>query len=94
MYFLSSELRSASQKSSHMPTETLKFSKTPGFVLLLTNFSISGCHTSKIPMLAPRLFPPCFTTSVTVLIIFMNETGPDATPNVEATVSPSWRKSE
>ena len=42
-----------------------------------------------IPMLAPLRFPPCFTTSVTVLIIFMNETGPEATPDVDATISPS-----
>ena len=45
-------------------------------------------------MLAPLRLPPCFTTSVTVLIMFMNETGPEATPNVEATMSPSWRRSE
>ena len=47
-----------------------------------------------IPMFAPRLFPPCLTTSVTVLIIFIKDTGPDATPDVDATISPSSRRSE
>ena len=47
-----------------------------------------------MPMFAPRRFPPCFTTSVTEFIIFMNETGPDATPDVDATMSPSSLKSE
>ena len=42
-----------------------------------------------MPILATLRFPPCFTTSVTVLMIFINETGPDATPDVEATISPS-----
>ena len=29
-----------------------------------------------MPMLAPRRTPPCFTVSVVVLKMFMNETGP------------------
>ena len=77
-----------------MPTLTLKFSNTPGSVLFVMNFSTSGCQASMIPMLAPLLFPPCFTTSVTVLMIFIKETGPDATPDVDATISPSSRRSE
>src|SRR5574341_868562 len=77
----------ASQKSSQIPTLTLKFSKTPGFVFAVTNFSISGCHASIMPILAPLLFPPCFTTSVTVSMILMNDVGPDATPEVDATMS-------
>ena len=82
------------QKSSQTPTLTLKFSNMPGFVLAVTNFSTSGCHTSKIPIFAPRRFPPCFTTSVMVSIILIKEVGPDATPDVDATMSPSGLKSE
>ncbi len=58
------------------------------------NFSISGCQDSKIPMFAPRLFPPCLTTSVIESIICIKEVGPDATPLVDATISPSGLKSE
>jgi len=36
-------------------------------------------------MLAPRRVPPCLTCSVAVLKIFMNDTGPEATPPVEPT---------
>src|SRR5829696_2843900 len=70
------------QKSSQMPTLTLKFSNTPGFVLAVTNFSMSGCHASRIPMLAPRRLPPCLTTSVMVSMMRINDVGPDATPQV------------
>ena len=42
-------------------------------------------------MLAPRRVPPCFTTSVLASYSFMKETGPDATPMVERTGSPSGR---
>ena len=45
-------------------------------------------------MLAPRRVPPCFTTSVLESYSFMNDTGPDATPMVERTVSPSGRRRE
>ena len=38
-------------------------------------------------MLAPRRVPPCFTTSVEASYSFMNETGPEATPMVERTMS-------
>src|SRR5215203_4177931 len=82
------------QKSSQTPTLTLKFSNTPGFVLAVINFSISGCHASNIPIFAPRLFPPCFTTSVIVSMILIKDVGPDATPDVEATISPSGLRSE
>jgi hypothetical protein len=58
------------------------------------NFSISGCQASRIPILAPRLLPPCFTTSVIVSMILIKDVGPDATPDVEATISPSGLKSE
>ena len=89
MNFPSSVFTRAFQKSSHMPTLTLKFSRIPGWVLFVMNFSTSGCHASIMPILAPLRFPPCLTTSVTVFIIFMKETGPEATPDVEATISPS-----
>src|SRR6188472_3736741 len=93
-YFWLSLFTRDCQKSSQTPTLMLKFSKTPGFVLAVMNFSISGCHASRIPIFAPRLFPPCFTTSVTTSMILINEVGPDATPEVEATMSPSGRRSE
>ncbi len=35
--------------------------------------------------MAPLRVPPCFTASVAELITFMKETGPEATPLVEAT---------
>ena len=37
-------------------------------------------------MLAPRRVPPCLTCSVAVLKIFMNDTGPEATPPVVPTL--------
>ena len=37
--------------------------------------------------MAPRLTPPCLTASVAELKTFINETGPDATPPVERTIS-------
>ena len=43
-------------------------------------------------ILAPRRTPPCLTTSVIVLTMFINETGPEATPRVELTVEPAGRK--
>ena len=75
-------------------TEMLKFEKSPSFALLLMNFMMSGCQTFKIPMLAPRLLPPCLITSVAELKTRMNDTGPDATPSVERTGEPSARKCE
>ena len=55
---------------------------------------MSGCQTSSIPIFAPRLLPPCLTTSVIVSIIRIKEAGPEATPEVDATISPSGLKSE
>ncbi len=40
----------------------------------------------KIAILAPRRVPPCLTCSVAVLKIFINETGPEATPPVVPTM--------
>ena len=45
-------------------------------------------------MFAPRRVPPCLTTSVEASYSRMKETGPDATPIVERTVSPSGRSRE
>src|ERR1044071_563518 len=45
--------------------------------------STSGWSTRMMPMFAPRRTPPCFTVSVVVLKMFMNDTGPEATPCVE-----------
>jgi len=38
-------------------------------------------------MLAPRRVPPCFTTSVDASNSDIKDTGPDATPIVERTMS-------
>ena len=45
-------------------------------------------------MFAPRRVPPCFTTSVAASKALMKLTGPDATPPVEPTTSPSGRSLE
>ena len=42
-------------------------------------------------MLAPRRVPPCLMTSVAMLKIRMNDTGPEAMPCVEATRSSCGR---
>ena len=47
-----------------------------------------------MPMLAPRLVPPCFTASVAMLNTRMKETGPEATPPVVRTVLPLARRRE
>src|ERR1044072_2000178 len=54
--------------------------------------STSGCVTRIMPMFAPRRTPPCFTTSVTWLTMFMNDTGPDATPVGELPIAPCGRR--
>ncbi len=51
----------------------------------------SGCVTRIMPMFAPRRTPPCLTVSVVVLKMFMNDTGPLATPCVELTIAPLGR---
>ena len=47
---------------------------------------MSGWSTFNMAMLAPRRVPPCLTCSVAVLNIFINETGPEATPPVVPTM--------
>ena len=53
------------------------------------NFSMSGWSTRKIPILAPRLVPPCFMVSVATSKMVIKEMGPLATPCVVLTLSPS-----
>ena len=62
--------------------------------LHLINEIISGWSTRSMPILAPRLVPPCLTASVAVLNTFIKLTGPDATPPVESTVEPKGRSLE
>ncbi len=68
-------------------TEILKFVNSPSVLLMRIKSRISGWSMRRIPILAPRLAPPCFMTSVAVLYIFIKETGPLATPPVEWTIS-------
>src|SRR3989441_7226425 len=70
-------------------TEMLKFVTWVRSSLQVMNSRMSGWSTRRIPMLAPRRVPPCFTTSVEASYSFMKETGPEATPIVERTTSRS-----
>ncbi len=45
-------------------------------------------------MLAPRRVPPCLTTSVLASYRVMNDTGPEATPMVDRTMSLVGRRRE
>ena len=45
-------------------------------------------------MLAPRRVPPCLTASVALLNTRRNDTGPEARPRVEATMSSLGRSRE
>ena len=47
-----------------------------------------------MPILAPRRVPPCLTASVAMLNTFIKLIGPEATPPVELTVLPFWRRRE
>ena len=58
------------------------------------NSRMSGWSTRRMPILAPRRVPPCFTASVAALKTFMKEMGPLATPPVEFTVEPLARRRE
>ncbi|VVC02059.1 Uncharacterised protein [uncultured archaeon] len=78
----------AFMNSSLAATLTLKFSNTPGVCFMVMKSSMSGCQTSSTPMLAPRLLPPCLTTSVATSNMRMNDKGPEATPAVLLTMSP------
>ena len=77
----------ASMNSSVRATLTLKFVICARSIFMSMNSMISGWSTRRIAMLAPRRVPPCLICSVAVLKIFMNDTGPEAMPPVEPTMS-------
>ena len=77
----------ASINASVTETEILKFVNSPSVLFMRIKSRISGWSMRRIPILAPRLAPPCFMTSVAVLYIFIKETGPLAMPPVEWTTS-------
>ena len=79
-------------KSSVTATERLKLVSMPRSALALMNSRMSGWSTLRMPMLAPRRRPPCFTTSVVVSKMRMKPTGPEATRPVERTWSPRGRR--
>src|SRR5262249_45371769 len=74
-------------------TEMLKFVMPPSSLQSM-NSRMSGWSTRRIPMLAPRRVPPCFTASVAPLKTRRNETGPEARPPVDATMSSLGRRRE
>ena len=57
-------LSTAFMNASVMPTEMLKLLSFLLSFFMVMNVFISGCETSRMPMLAPLRVPPCFTTSV------------------------------
>ena len=75
-------------------TEMLKLVILVVSSLQAMNCSMSGWSTLRIPMLAPRRVPPCFTTSVDASYSDMKDTGPDATPMVERTTEFVGRRRE
>jgi hypothetical protein len=81
-------------KASVTATEMLKFVFLVVSSLQAMNSSTSGWSTRRMPMLAPRRVPPCLTTSVDASNSDMNDTGPDATPMVERTMSFFGRRRE
>src|SRR2546429_1211813 len=81
-------------KASVTATEMLKFVTWVRSSLQAMNSRMSGWSTRRMPMLAPRRVPPCFTTSVDASYNFMNDTGPEATPMVERTTSFLGRRRE
>ncbi len=81
-------------KLSVIPTEMLKLVSLFSSTLALTNLTMSGWLQFNMPILAPRLIPPCITISVVWSNNSINETGPDATPFVLLTASPCGLKCE
>src|SRR6266540_3067954 len=84
----------AAMNASVTATEMLKFVTCVRSSLQLMNSRTSGWSTRRMPMLAPRRVPPCFTTSVEASYSFMNDTGPEATPIVDRTTSFLGRRRE
>ena len=72
--------------------EILKFLKALFPSLALMNLSISGWSLFKIPILAPRLIPPCLIASVILSNIDIKLIGPDELPPVVFIKSPSGLK--
>ena len=81
-------------KASVTATEMLKFVTLVMSSLQVMNSMMSGWSTRRMPMLAPRRVPPCLTTSVEASKRLMKETGPEATPIVERTMSFLGRRRE
>ena len=80
-------------KRSVAATEMLKFTMPPSSLHSM-NSRMSGWSIRRMPMLAPRRVPPCFTASVAPLKTRRNDTGPDALPPVEVTTASFWRRRE
>ncbi|OPZ62449.1 MAG: hypothetical protein BWY84_01170 [Candidatus Aerophobetes bacterium ADurb.Bin490] len=77
----------ASINFSVIATEILKLLISLSSALQVMNSRISGWSTRRMPILAPRLVPPCFTASVAALNTFIKDTGPEETPLVVFTLS-------
>ena len=82
----------ASINASVTPTDRLKLVMSALSCLQWIKPSMSGWSTRRMPILAPRRVPPCFTASVAILNTRMKLTGPEATPPVERTVAPLGRR--
>ncbi len=87
-------VRSASMNLFVMPTLMLKLVICDRSSLQVMKSITSGWSTRRMPMLAPRRVPPCFTASVDASYSFMKEMGPLATPVVERTIAPLPRRRE
>ncbi len=68
-------------------TEMLKLVSLELSFFAVMNDIMSGWSTRRMPMLAPRLVPPCLIVSVAALKTSMNEMGPLETPAVLLTES-------
>ncbi len=86
-----SPFATAFMNASVMATEMLKLVILVMSCLQSMKPRMSGWSTRRMPMLAPRRVPPCFTTSVEASYSDMKETGPLATPVVLRTRSPDGR---
>ena len=77
-----------------MPTEILKFRKLFPSDFEVMKASTSECVTFRIPMLAPRRLPACFTYSVAVSYIFIKAIAPAEEPSDEVMISSLGRSFE
>jgi len=76
------------------PTDRLKLVMALLSVLHEMKSRMSGWSTLRIPMLAPRRLPPCFTTPVAASKAWRKDMGPLATPPVDRTTSLLGRSRE